>query len=329
MDNNRQFVINNNQVEGDFIDDSPPGCRFRPTDSELIIYYLKPKIETGTKHPGFRLYEVNLYNYTPDHLSSTSQFRDYDGTWYFLTPLVRKYPNGKRPERRIKGENGGHVGYWKASQACTTVYDDADRRKVVGNKRNFTYYNKQNKKTEWQMYEYTIDDTNLPIGNKLLTPWVLCKIYKFKRNSENNQQEHVSNTSYQADENIVQNQPLQAPKPSRRRRRVSSVAQSSNDVSSSTLVEPLPIAAAPPQPLTTDHNNVTSIARVSIIVKSFLILHIVDLTYGYKGVVDLGLEVRIHVQQGVVGLGLEVRIQVQTKIDRLVLFLCSFSFKVN
>lgn len=55
-------------VQSDYEDMLEPGYRFRPTDSEIIVYYLKQKIETG-EHPECRLHQVNIYNYNPDELA--------------------------------------------------------------------------------------------------------------------------------------------------------------------------------------------------------------------------------------------------------------------
>lgn len=52
----------------DYLDSLLPGYRFCPTDLEIIVYYLKQRIETR-EHPPCRLYEVNIYNHDPDELA--------------------------------------------------------------------------------------------------------------------------------------------------------------------------------------------------------------------------------------------------------------------
>lgn len=59
---------NNHQAEGDYVDNLQPGYRFCPTDAEIIVYYLKRKIDTG-EHPQSRLYEVNIYDHDPQDLA--------------------------------------------------------------------------------------------------------------------------------------------------------------------------------------------------------------------------------------------------------------------
>ncbi|KAF5765019.1 putative transcription factor NAM family [Helianthus annuus] len=180
------------QEQPDYVDNLLPGYRFCPTDSELILYYLKPKIETG-EHPKCRIYEVNLYNHSPEEL--TNQYRPCDDKWYFFTPRERKYEKGKVPNRRT-----GDFGYWKTTQKYTSVYHhySATGPRVVGTRRSLDYRDETGCKTAWLMQEYATNHPNLPIrsgqgGNKVLTDWVLCKIYKKKSSNET-----AENTTAQA-----------------------------------------------------------------------------------------------------------------------------------
>ncbi|KAJ0793601.1 putative transcription factor NAM family [Helianthus annuus] len=171
------------QEQPDYVDNLLPSYRFCPTDSELILYYLKPKIETG-EHPKCRIYEVNLYSHSPEEL--TNQYRPCDDKWYFFTPRERKYEKGKVPNRRT-----GDFGYWKTTQKYTSVYHhySATEPRVVGTRRSLDYRDEKGCKTAWLMQEYATNHPNLPIGsgqdgNKVLTDWVLCKIYKKKSSNE-------------------------------------------------------------------------------------------------------------------------------------------------
>ncbi|KAI3715832.1 hypothetical protein L6452_22820 [Arctium lappa] len=171
-----QYMVpyNSNQLaEGDYADKLHPGYKFLPSDSDLIVHYLKPKIETGT-HPPCRLHEVNLYDHHPQQLAET--YRGSENKWYFLTSRERKYPRGSRPNRSTK-----EFGTWKATQKSTIVYDD-NRRQMVGYKTNLAFYDDKGHKTPWLMQEYTTDDPNLPFGSgqngNELNKYVLCKVYK-------------------------------------------------------------------------------------------------------------------------------------------------------
>ncbi|KAK9064230.1 hypothetical protein SSX86_015610 [Deinandra increscens subsp. villosa] len=163
----------------DYLDNLLPGYRFCPTDQELILYYLKRQIETGER-PASRIHEVNLYNYSPEQL--TTEYRPCDDKWYFLTSRERKYQKGDVPNRRTRD-----FGFWKMTQKFTKVYRDETRREVIGRKGSLAFYDEKGCKTSWLMHEYTMDDPNFPVGSrkndkKVLTDWVLCTIYK-KKNS--------------------------------------------------------------------------------------------------------------------------------------------------
>ncbi|XP_071719081.1 NAC domain-containing protein 2-like [Rutidosis leptorrhynchoides] len=126
-----QVIPHRNQVrQPDYYNKSPHGCRFRPTDAELILYYLKQKIQTGN-HPECRLYQVNLYDYNPREQTSKDEYRGYDNdTWYFLTPRTPKDPNGIRPNRKTKDS-----WFWKATKKDKNVYKNERSRQVIGKKR--------------------------------------------------------------------------------------------------------------------------------------------------------------------------------------------------
>ncbi|GKA74578.1 NAC domain-containing protein [Tanacetum coccineum] len=161
-ENNLLSVPYNNEeeVEHDYLSTLPVGYRFCPTASEIIVYFLMPKIKTGTNHPKWRLYEVNFYDYHPDQLAD--RYWPFEKKWYFFTPRTRMTPNGDRPNRRT-----GDFGYWKTTQKDTTVYmyDDANGLEV-GKKRCLVYYDASNKKSQWLMHEYTTIDPNIPVGSR-------------------------------------------------------------------------------------------------------------------------------------------------------------------
>nr|GEZ38324.1 NAC domain-containing protein [Tanacetum cinerariifolium] len=55
--------------ELDYADSLNPGYHFSATDSEIIIYYLQRKIESGEQHPECRYYIADFYGDTPDNLA--------------------------------------------------------------------------------------------------------------------------------------------------------------------------------------------------------------------------------------------------------------------
>ncbi|KAI3736790.1 hypothetical protein L2E82_26777 [Cichorium intybus] len=195
----------------DYADQMEPGFRFCPTDSELIIYYLNAKIQSRNL-PKLRLHEVNIYNHKPDELAE--QYRSREKKWYFLTPRDRKYRKGNRPDRAV-----GNFGFWKTTQKLKPVFDATGQ--MVGHKGRLAFYNKDETKTMWLMHEYTTNGPNLPFGSgensKKLNEWVLCKMYKNKKESKqtpsptSHRVEEIPNTAYPEDSNGTR------PRPKRRR----------------------------------------------------------------------------------------------------------------
>ncbi|KAJ0538740.1 putative transcription factor NAM family [Helianthus annuus] len=68
MAEDQQIVPYIQQELRDYDDALEPGYRFCPTDSELIIYYLKRKIELG-EQSRCRIYDVHVYSHHPNELT--------------------------------------------------------------------------------------------------------------------------------------------------------------------------------------------------------------------------------------------------------------------
>lgn len=146
----------------------PPGFRFYPTDEELLVHYLCPKVagqDLGLQVIG----EVDLYKFDPWVLPSKALFGEKE--WYFFSPRDRKYPNGSRPNRVAE------TGYWKAT-GTDKVITAAGRS--VGIKKSLVFYvgkAPKGAKTNWIMHEYRIFETARKKGSRRLDDWVLCRIY--------------------------------------------------------------------------------------------------------------------------------------------------------
>ncbi|KAK6947377.1 NAC domain, partial [Dillenia turbinata] len=150
----------------------PPGFRFKPSDQELIDYYLKNKVE-GRPLPPNKIFNDDIYLGSPEYLLEKYKKIWSEGECYFFTPRNRKYKNGHQPDRRALD------GYWKAtgSDKLITCGD------TVGCKRSLVYYKgntHHGNKTDWIMHEYTLRSDPIRIGtsDKRLDDVVLCKIYK-------------------------------------------------------------------------------------------------------------------------------------------------------
>ncbi|CAI5465424.1 unnamed protein product [Closterium sp. Yama58-4] len=87
----------------------PPGFRFRPTDEELLCYYLRRRVE-GLPIAWNAIGDVDLYESEPWELPARATCPiPGDGEWFFFTSRNLKYPSGYRSNRATT------AGYWKAT----------------------------------------------------------------------------------------------------------------------------------------------------------------------------------------------------------------------
>nr|GEX43579.1 NAC domain-containing protein [Tanacetum cinerariifolium] len=232
--NEDNFSYNYEEVlELDYADSLNPGYRFSPTDSEIIVYYLQRKIETGEQHPKCRYYIADFYGDTPDILAANH--RHCENKWYFLTSRDRKYPNGNRPNRRIK-----NFGFWKATTKSKVICDDVTGE-IIGSRRSLAYCDNYSRKTPWLMQEYINNNPNIRIGSRAdqmmkLSDWVLAKIYKKDENQNEN-----NNGAYQVEnmmnsEELIEDQKQLQDEPSARRTRLS-VNKESNQTNGARYIQ--------------------------------------------------------------------------------------------
>ncbi|CAA6663128.1 unnamed protein product [Spirodela intermedia] len=148
----------------------PPGFRFRPTDEELVNYYLKRKINRLQIDLDI-IPEVDLYKSEPWELAEKSFLTGRDPEWYFFGPRDRKYPNGLRTNRATR------AGYWKSTGKDRPV---SCRSRVIGMKKTLVYYlgrAPHGTRTSWVMHEYRIHDSesdDLTGGDS----YALCRVFK-------------------------------------------------------------------------------------------------------------------------------------------------------
>ncbi|XP_062209655.1 NAC domain-containing protein 54-like isoform X2 [Phragmites australis] len=149
----------------------PPGFRFHPTDEELIIYYLKRKIN-GRQIELEIIPEVDLYKCEPWDLPEKSFLPSKDLEWYFFSPRDRKYPNGSRTNRATKS------GYWKATGKDRKVNS---HKRAVGMKKTLVYYRGRaphGSRTGWVMHEYRLDERECETDTGLQDAYALCRVFK-------------------------------------------------------------------------------------------------------------------------------------------------------
>ncbi|XP_010520449.1 PREDICTED: NAC domain-containing protein 60-like isoform X2 [Tarenaya hassleriana] len=123
-----------------------PGFKFSPTDTELISYYLKRKID-GMERCVEVITEVDIYNFEPWDLPDKSIVKA-ETEWFFFYTRGRKYPHGSQNKRTTQ------KGFWKATGKERNVKSGAE---VIGTKRTLVFYvgrAPKGERTEWIIHEY-------------------------------------------------------------------------------------------------------------------------------------------------------------------------------
>ncbi|KAL9235420.1 hypothetical protein vseg_010179 [Gypsophila vaccaria] len=123
-----------------------PGFRFSPTDEELILYYLKKKLDGFDKCVEV-IPQVDICKFEPWDLPAKSIINS-DQEWFFFSPRGKKYPNGSQSKRATE------IGYWKATGKERAVKSGSN---VIGTKRTLVFHigrAPKGERTEWIMHEY-------------------------------------------------------------------------------------------------------------------------------------------------------------------------------
>lgn len=161
----------------------PPGFRFHPTDEELVVQYLKRKVQAFPL-PASIIPEVDVCKSDPWDLPGDSEKERY----FFSTREV-KYPNGNRSNRATGS------GYWKATGLDKQIMSSKNHQ-LVGMKKTLVFYRGKPPKgcrTDWIMHEYRLAaaaDTP-PAKASAQENWVLCRIFLKKRSNNNKNDEEA------------------------------------------------------------------------------------------------------------------------------------------
>uniref|UniRef100_A0A0D9W821 NAC domain-containing protein n=1 Tax=Leersia perrieri TaxID=77586 RepID=A0A0D9W821_9ORYZ len=179
-------------------DKIPPVFRFKPTDKDLVEYYLLPRLQGLPAVPNNRIIETNAYAFHPDKLINELYKDRGEDAWYFLSPRARISRGGTRPTRSTEDRRGR----WKASTGNKKADEAIGDGTVKFYKNSLVYHEgsvKNEKPTKWLMHEYTIPEYTIKVdkssaGNNRTDKHVMCKIYisSRKRSGDEDEDEEAS-----------------------------------------------------------------------------------------------------------------------------------------
>ncbi|KAF0924493.1 hypothetical protein E2562_010140 [Oryza meyeriana var. granulata] len=168
----------------------PPGFRFRPTDEELVVHYLRRRALETPLPPAVDIPDVRLLAHDPSDLLPPGWS---EKERYFFTCKEAKYVKGRRANRATG------AGYWKATgkekPVAVSVPGPRSQSVVVGMKRSLVFYRGKpptGKKTDWVMHEYRLagaglapcrrsqDSAGADQPARLAEGWVLCRVFRKK-----------------------------------------------------------------------------------------------------------------------------------------------------
>ncbi|KAK2666080.1 hypothetical protein Ddye_004654 [Dipteronia dyeriana] len=153
----------------------PIGYRFRPTDEELVVHYLKRKA-FGLPLPASVIPDFDVFQVDPWSLPG-----DLKEKRYFFGKRVGNVVSDNKNCKR-----GAGSGYWKYNGKDRQIVGSVGNREVVGVRKTMVFCQVkrayETTKTRWVMHEYRlITSTHLMSGMELGAEWAVYRIFQRRR----------------------------------------------------------------------------------------------------------------------------------------------------
>ncbi|KAG7595543.1 NAC domain [Arabidopsis suecica] len=146
--------------------ENPVGLRFRPTDEEIVVDYLRPKnSDRDTSHVDRVISTVTIRSFDPWELPCQSRIKLKDESWCFFSPKENKYGRGDQQIRKTKS------GFWKITGKPKDIM--RNRQKIGVKKILMFYYSKElgGSKSDWVMHEYHAFSPT-----QMMMTYTICKV---------------------------------------------------------------------------------------------------------------------------------------------------------
>ncbi|KAL2505474.1 NAC domain containing protein 83 [Abeliophyllum distichum] len=152
----------------------PVGFRFYPTDQELVIHYLKRKVNSlqfpATVIPEFDVFQTNPWELPGD-------------LW------EKRYFFSKRKMNLNKCSVSAGCGYWKAIGKDKKIVAPGNNQ-TIAMKKSFIFYKGNCTKTRWVMHQYClVGSLTTPFSTQKFTmpvgEWVVCCLFWRKKKGKN------------------------------------------------------------------------------------------------------------------------------------------------
>ncbi|XP_062203934.1 NAC domain-containing protein 83-like [Phragmites australis] len=174
----------------------PPGFRFRPTDEELVMHYLRRRSLASPLPAAVDIPDIRILAHDPSDLLPPGWSEQER---YFFTCKEAKYEKGRRANRATG------AGYWKATGkekpvAVAVPAPRGSQAVLVGMKRSLVFYRGKapsGSKTDWVMHEYRLAGAGLApcrrapgdhaaAVSRPAEGWVLCRVFRKKGSASAN-----------------------------------------------------------------------------------------------------------------------------------------------